>query len=138
MAGASGVVQVLDFDGTDVVPSFTANTAVLPDKCKTAAYVAGANEIAIVDLEASVVLNAVSSAALYVSIAISENGAAPPRVGAEGVEGFGDEVASAGVLRRVPLVAGTSYVFGTRFETAASVSVFRSYCTGVVTIVHRP
>jgi len=134
-AGAAGVVAVRSFATSNIAPNLPANTPTRPAGCQTQPYVAGANESAIVSLDASVLPTVAANAVVYVSVGAGQNGGALAEILPQAVESMSDGVASAGVQALVPLTAGTSYVFGAILESSSAVNLVKSSCTGVATIV---
>jgi hypothetical protein len=133
--GPSGVVKVLPIEGETVVPSLIVDTPVAPLKCQTAAHVASAGESAVISVDATFMPNAALASLLNVTVAVGTNGAALSAVSPKSSESMQDGVAFASATKTMPLVAGTSYVFGVILETSASTGAFSSSCMGTATII---
>lgn len=124
--GASGVVKALAVDAAGFLPTAD-GTAVFPTQCQTAAYVAGAGEVAIVQADASIRLQGVNNAELSVNIGVQKDGTltAP---GHASVAALSDLSASAGTQLMTPLVEGSSYVFGVQLTVNSTLNTTRSVC----------
>lgn len=140
-AGAPGVVKVLSFQADSVLATLASAVPTVPDKCKTAAYTAGAGERAVITVDGSLFPNALVNAIVYVGVAVFKNGAPFEAIGDDknrySFEGLNDGVASSSITVTYPLVAGTSYVFGTIFESgsASTFAITKSTCHGTALIV---
>ncbi len=97
---------------------------------------AGANEVAVLTFHGTASPSVASTDLLYIDVMMSQNGAAfGTTLTGYAAEGFGDGVASVSVSKRIPLVQGTSYVFGAGFGSNAGLNVAAgAYCQGTVTI----
>ncbi len=136
--GPSGVVKVLDYDATQ---TGVATDNSVPSSCRTPAYTAGSNEVAVLNAQLTAIANVADAGKyMYATWAVSEDGGTTfPTKGNDHyaiyVSTLG-AVAHASVSKRVDLTEGTSYSFGqTLGGPAGNVSVV---CTGVVTIVRTP
>jgi len=133
--GETGIVEVLSFDETKVLGTMTANTPTVPATCKTTAYIAGAGESAIVDVDAFVVPLSTIDGVFFLSIGVGTNGGAIASLSNKMFSGLGAGVGIAGTQKVFALTAGTTYVFGTVFEANKSFSSVDAGCSGTATIV---
>lgn len=133
--GASGVVTSLDFTGswTDTLNNMN---FVVPSACRTATYTAGANETAIVHLNAWAQF---ATNDLLEMGPIAFVGATPSLIGtAVDTVGTSATVGSTHISVRMPLTAGTVYRFAAGFGlpgTTATMTVSQAQCSGTVLIV---
>jgi hypothetical protein len=110
-------------------------TFIFPTTCRTTAYVAGINETAIIHVGGWAQFGVEDF--FDVAPIVLTNGA-PSVVGTQSsISGTANTVANGAMTVRMPLVAGSSYVFAAGFASAgaASVPVTAGGCSGVVTIV---
>lgn len=131
-------MKVLDFDGSwgpAGLQGNNGNTLITPMVCRTASHTAGLNEVAIVSFHGTASPSVATSDLLYIDVMISQNGAAfTTALSGYSAEGFGDGTAHASVTKRIPLVQGTSYVFGSGFGSNNVMNASVGYCQGTVTI----
>jgi hypothetical protein len=132
--GASGVVTSFGFDadwGTDDIDV----NFIIPVNCQTAAYTAGPGETALVSLSGSFIPSVVSDDALRVAVALVVNGMPAFASANVGLEGLQDGVGSASAHARIPLTAGSTYIFAGSFASAIGpVTTAGATCSAIVTI----
>lgn len=134
--GASGVVTTLDFTGTWTDTLNNANY-VVPTACRTTAYTAGSNEVAIIHLNAWAQF-ATDDFLQMGPIAIT--GATPNPIGTTvDIVGTSGTVGSTHLSVRMPLTSGLTYNFASGFglpsTTTTSMTISQAQCSGTVTIV---
>ena len=135
---ASGVVAVMDFDEdwTSQASGLYSQFKV-PQLCTTAPHTAGPNEVAIVGMNAAFAPSGASNDYLQLRVATSTDGytfeTLPDSLGT--IDGIAGGVASVSIHRKIPLVAGLTYVFGAAFKTVGPVVAAWTTCQGTATIV---
>jgi hypothetical protein len=135
-AGAPGVIKVLGFNSGKQFGNLVANADTVPPDCKTAPYVAGPNERAVLALDGTVIAVAPANTVISLTAGTATDGGAFTLVGASSADTIdGDSVATSSVHVDVPLTTGKSYVFGAVFTASAATPVVRSACHGTVMIV---
>ncbi|HRI65616.1 MAG TPA: hypothetical protein PK156_15320, partial [Polyangium sp.] len=133
--GASGIVRTLDFTGswTDSINNMN---YVVPAACRTAAYTAGANEVALIHLNGWAQL---ATDDFLEMGPIAFVGATPNIIGsAVDFVATSNTVGSVHLSVRMPLTAGSSYMFASGFgmpSGTATMTVNQAQCSGTVTIV---
>lgn len=135
MTGAAGIVTTLDFTGswTDTLNNMG---YVIPTTCRTTAYTAGTNEVAIINLNAWAELATDDFLEMGPFVIV---GATQNLIGsAVDVVGTANTVGSMHLSVRMPLTAGTSYTFANGFAipstTTSSMNVDQAQCSGTITI----
>jgi hypothetical protein len=139
--GPSGIVTGLGFDGEWAPPNVAmpAGVALIaPTQCQTAPYTAGTGEFATVSFHSTIQISPVAPGEIfYVAALMSENGAgfsfASPNAEVAPLDATSG-VAHVGTAKRVPLVAGTTYVFAAGFATGNAQTAVAGVCHGIVTI----
>jgi hypothetical protein len=130
----SGVVTVLDVDA-DWTQN-TPNGAVHPAACQTAAYLAGPNEVAIVNMNGFLAPSGATNNFLQLKVAVSVDGwPFEPVSDYYTIDGMTDGAAQVGTSKSFALEDGATYVFAAQFQTGfPQVSGF-STCHGTVMVV---
>ena len=135
-AGAPGVIKVLSYNAEKIATNLAANTDLVPNVFKTAPYLAGAGEHAVVAIDGSIIGAAIANTLVSFAAGISVDNAAFTLASFASGDGIdGDSTATAAVHVDVPLTAGKSYVFGTVITATRAVAVARSACHGTVMVV---
>lgn len=136
-AGPSGFVTVLSFEAAPLVtvgPNLTT-----PGACQTAAYVADANEVAIVSLDVTTFTSA-GTASLFLAPMMSQAGGGASFL----VNNYAIGPITASVWgslhsqATVNLNAGVSYRFVTGVRSDATLAMNTFVCRGIVQIAKRP
>jgi len=133
---------VLDFEATwtSDLPNLL---PVFPTVCRTQpAYVAGPNEVAIVNINGSAAPSQIiTNNTLDLKVAMSQNGGEFSAVSLllfnsmDDMSGFAP--AHVSTTKRIELTEGTSYVFGAQFRSGAAVTLGLAICQGTVMIVRQ-
>jgi hypothetical protein len=130
----------LSFDA-DWVPAGTvaipAASYVAPTQCRTSSYTAGAGEFAVVMFQGTVQITPAASDVFYTDVLMSQNGAAftvATTNSAVAPVDLNSGAAHVGISKRIPLVAGTTYVFAAGFAMNAAQTATAGLCHGVVMI----
>ena len=137
---AGTVVNMLDFDGVwSQEVSSLGWIPVVPSACQTDVHIAGANEVAIVNMGGFLAPSGLSNAGLWLSLATSSDGINFTRYSQypESLTGIGHLAGYASTFRKIELVEGLPYVFGAEFVGSDSIVVAYARCNGTVTIVRR-
>jgi hypothetical protein len=131
-------VKTLDFDA-----GFTGSLLgslgppLAPPGCRTAAHVAGAGEVAVVTFAGTISIIGGGSPLLSFHVMTSVNGGSPTVASATPILNYVVGFGGGSATKRIPLTAGSSYVFGAGFgsDTAANLDLGR--CQGTVIITRQ-
>ena len=111
----------------------------VPTACQTAAHLAGPSEVAIATMGGFFAPSGQSNDFLQLFPVVSTNGASFATLGdSTTLDGLADGAAQASLRKRIPLIDGTTYVFGVAFRSGGPVVNSFSRCDGTVTIVRIP
>jgi len=131
---SNAVVTVLDIDAdwTQNMP----NGAVHPAACQTEAYLAGPNEVAIVNMNGFLAPSGATTNFLQLKVAVSVDGwPFEPVSDYYTIDGMTDGAAHVGTSKSFTLEDGATYVFAAQFQTGFPQVVGFSTCHGTVMVV---
>ena len=130
--GPSGVVIALAFEG-NWTENLTA-AGIVPEECQAGPYVAGPDEVAIYNVNASAIF--LSDNSILVSGMFSEDDGDFIFANSFVSAGFvgANEFGGASTSAELPLVEGASYVFGIQIRSPSNVNVSTGVCQGTILI----
>lgn len=137
-AGSGGFVKVLDFEGdwTNQPNLELPAAGIFPVQCRTEEYLAGPNEVAVLNISGFVgATNAGMNNFLQLKAAMSENGTPFATISAlNTIDSLEDDVAHVSTTKKIDLTEGNTYIFGAQFSAGQTVAMSFSTCHGTVII----
>jgi Collagen triple helix repeat (20 copies) len=132
--GPSAVVVSRAFDAA-WIENLAAFTPIVPAACRTAAFQAGANQVALISMDAFYAPRPVVADYLYLAIGVGVNGANFQSVNAQyAIDSIANGAGHVSSVARVPLTAGVSYVFAPIVQSGTASANATATCHGLVTI----
>jgi hypothetical protein len=130
-----GIKAILGFDASAVVPGLTANTPVVPNKCKTTAYTAGEGETAVINMSASLFPSVPANTMFQLRAAVDiDNSGTFIEISQAGQANMSGGGVCVSVAKVYPLIAGKTYIFASELNLSVA-NVSSSQSTGSATVL---